>query len=450
MRRSVFRKSVCLVVLAAAIGVASAFWLWPAPPSTATTPSVETEPVRPSPVPAEDVGMDTEALLDDPRCRLHRGAGAARDAAAAVVTGDADARFLVLDRSGTVFAGELPFAAERALLGRRSDGAVAAAFGGGDQVRLKVFLDGEVVADEHGVLDFGLSPDGVAWFLVRRNPEGEFEVEQHDTATGGRHTFSAGWLRDTSEGLSHTGAYARTDNGIVFTPRVQDDSIENAHYIHTVDGKTRQVRLKLQAVLESDSHVYALDRWHQEHGLDKRVFHWDAKGKDRIVEVWWRTVAVAPATVRMFLSDDGAWLGLFGWNLVVLDAETGAEALSFPVHGDKSAELARLGNVLAPDATVRDVGRAKSARIAHGMLLVRRTVPVRDSVDGGATEDVVDVFHMANLQADAGPDMRVAADDVNRCLVDTVGFPLPFVHVDADRVAYVPAGHSSAGGFRRL
>ena len=410
--------------------------------------------MRPSAATPADAAVDTDSLLGDSRCRLHRGAGAARDAAVAMVTADANARFVVLDGSGPAFAAELPFPAERALLGRRGDGALAAAFGGGDHGHLKVFLDGEVVADERGVADFGLSADGAEWFLVRRNAEGMREIEQHDIATGSRRIFSARWLRDTGEGLSHTGAYARADNQIVFTPRAPDDSIENAHYVRTTQGKTRMVRLgDLQALLlESDSHVYTLQQWHHEHGVGKRLFHWGAKGDERMVEAWWRHLAVAPATVHMFLSDDGAWLGLFGWNLLVLNTETGETALSFPVRGDQPAELKRLRSVLAPDATVGDVGQAHDARIAHGVLLVRRAVPVGDSVDGGqgGWEEVVDAFRMANLRPGAGPDMRFAADDVDRCLVDTVGFPLPFVHVDADGPRYVPADHADAGGFQPL
>ena len=407
--------------------------------------------MRPSAATPDGAVVNTDSLLGDSRCQLQRGAGAARDAAVAMVTADANAHFVVLDGSGPVFAGELPFPAERALLGRRADGALAVAFGGGDHARLKVLLDGEVVADEHGVADFGLSADGAEWFVVPRNAEGTREVEQHDIATGNRRTFSARWLRDAGEGLSHTGAYARADNQIVFTPRAPDDSSENAHYVRTTQGKTRMVRLgDLQALLlESDSHVYTLQQWHHEHGVGKRVFHWGAKGDERMVEAWWRHLAVAPATVDMFLSDDGAWLGLFGWNLLVLNAETGATALSFPARGDQPAELKRLRNVLPPDATVGDVGQAHDARIAHGVLLVRRTIPARDANDDGA-EEVVDVFRMANLRPGAGPEMRLAADDVNRCLVDTAGFPLPLVHVDADGPRYVPADYADTGGFQPL
>ena len=452
MPRPDFLKIACWAALAVVVGVVCAVWLWSRPQPAAPVQGTEAKPTRPWAAEPANVAVDTESLLGDPRCRLHRGAGAARDVAVAMVTDDAGARFVVLDGSGPVFAGELPFPAERALLGRRGDGALVAAFGGGDHARLKVFLNGETAADEHGVLDFGLSADGAEWFFVRRNAEGVPEVERRDAATGGRHVFSEGWLRDTGEGLSHTGAYARADNQIVFTPRAPDDSVENAHYVRTAQGKTRMVRLVAlqEALLESDAHVYTLQKWRNEHRVGKRVFHWGATGDDRMVEAWWRHLAIAPATVRLFLSDDGAWLGLFGWNLLVLNAETGETALAFPVRGDKPAELARLRDVLGPDATASDVGQAQRARIAHGVLLVYRTVPAGDSAAGGAPEEVVDAFRVTNLQPGAGPDMRFAAADVNRCLVDTVGFPLPLVHVDADGPAYVPAGHAGTGGFQPL
>ncbi len=440
-----------MAAVAVVVGVACAVWLWPTSRPDAPSKGAEARPTRPPTATFDDVRVDTETLLDDRRCRLHRGGGAARDAATAMVTADAGARFVVLDGSGPVFAGALGFPAERALLGRRGDGALAAAFGGGDHARLKVFLDGDVLADEHGVADFGLSPDGAEWFLMRRNAQRPREVERHDTATGRRRAFEAFWLRDTREGLSHTAAYARAGGQIVFTQRTPGDGDDNAHVIRTAQGKTRMVRFSKPQVLllESDAHVFKLEKWPHEHYVDKSVINWGAKGDERMVDAWWRNLALAPATARMFLSDDGAWLGLFGWNLVVLNAHTGEQALSFPVRGDKPAELARLGSVLAPDATVGDVGQAHSARIAHGVLLLRRAVPPGDGA-GGGTAEVVDVFRVANLRPDAQPDMRIAADDVNRCLVDTVGFPLPFVHVDADGPRYVPAGHAETGGFQPL
>ena len=451
MRRSDFRRSLCLAAVAVLVGVAYALWLWSGSRSAAPPRGMEVKPTRsPAAATADVLAADGGALLDDSRCRLHRGVGAARDAAVAVVAGDADARFVVLDGGGLVFSGELPFRPERALLGRRGDGVLAAAFGGGEQDRLKVFLDGEVAADIHGALDFGLSRDGAAWFVARRNPEGAFEVEQRDTATGDRHVFAAHWLRDTGAGLSHTAAYAHVDNAIVFAPRQQDESIENAHYVYTMRGTVRMVRLgsKLQTIVESDSHIYALQKWHHQHGLAKRVFHWDAKGADRVAQAWWHPLTVAPATVRLFRSDDDAWIGLFGWRLMVLDAATGELALSFPVRGDKTAELARLRGVLPPDATVRDVGEARGARIVHGLLLVRRVVPDAPGHDRAGDSEVVDVFRLDNMRADAGPDMRLPAEDMNRCLVDTAGFPLPLVRVDADGFAYVAADRADTGGFQ--
>lgn len=452
-QRSFLPKSVLAAAVAVLIGVAYALWLW-LPQRSAPTPGDSGAFSKPLSSASDEriFAREIEAVLGDARCRLHRGAGPARHAAAAVVRDDAAVRFVVLDRSGPMFAGKLPFPAERVLLGRRGDGALAAAFGAGDHARLTVLVDGELVADEHGALDFGLSRDGAQWFVVRRNPDGKFEVEQHDTAAGGRRMFRADWLYDTDAGLSHTGAYALVDNAIVFVPRVQDQSRENAHYVRTAQDRTRMVRLgsEAQTIVESDSHIYMLQKWHHRHGLSKRVFDWDAKGEDRVVQAWWRPLTVSPATVRLFRSDDGAWIGLFGWDLIVLDAATGERVLSLPVRGDKAAELARLGSVLGADATVRDVGQAHSARIAHGLLLVQRNIPSRlgrDAADHAATEEVVDVFRLADQRPDAGPEVRLAAEDVRRCLVDVPGFPLPRVRADADGFAYVPPGPDS-GGFQ--
>ena len=95
-------------------------------------------------------------------------------------------------------------------------------------------------------------------------------------------------------------------------------------------------------------------------GIAKQAFRWEAAPEDRLVTVWSRVERVAPATVRMFLSDDAAWLGLFGWRLVVFDVVSGDAVLQFPLRGDKEAEFARLRDVLPADATVADVARQRT------------------------------------------------------------------------------------------
>ena len=381
---------------------------------------------------ASDHAQDIAALVNDSRCRLHRGVGSARDVGAAVLADSAVSRFLVFG-SGTAFAGRLPFRIDRVQIGRLGDGALAAAFGGVGDERLAVLLNGRTMADERGVVDFGLSRGGAEWFLVRRLSNGEFGIEQRDTATGAERATKGSWLRDTAEGLSHTAAYSLRTNVLIFTARHPDDSFENSHYLLGVDGKVRIVRLvRVEAIFESEAHIYVLQKVNPgTHDISKLEFRWSAPKGEKQVEVWSRQERLAPATVEYFLSEDAAWLGLFGWNLAVLDTRTGTPTFLFPVRLDKGAELERLASVLDPEATVADVGQATSAGMAQGFLLVRRTVPLRETPDN-ASKDVVDMFRLDSLQMESQPDFRVEAADLARCVVNDPGFPLPSIQLHLD------------------
>ena len=457
-----FAKVAGLAGLAVLIGVGVALWLSPA-----RSPAVEDggdatgHPAAPAvdgAVPELTDRADkqeggrrkrtgAEELVGDPGCRIHRGIGAAGDAAAAVVANIADSRFAVVDGAGVAFAGSVPFRVDRAQLGRRGDGALVAAFGSAGDERLAVWLNGRMLADEHGVADFGLARDGAEWFLVRAEAQERFRVERHDTVSGARHSFTLGQMRDTGAGLSHRAFYSPVANELIFEPLRPDDSSDNAFLLSSPEGKTRLVRMQaVQALVESNAHLYVLEEWRNAHSITKQAFRWEAAPEDRLVTVWSRVERVAPATVRMFLSDDAAWLGLFGWRLVVFDVVNGDTVLQFPLRGDREAEFARLRDVLPADATVADVGQATDARIAHGLLLLRRTVPARGAARPGGSAEVVDVFRMNGLRPHSQPDMRVAADDLYRCTAATTVFPLPAMRVDADGVAYGwPPRRPSAG-----
>lgn len=389
-------------------------------------------------------------LVGDPGCRIHRGTGAAGDAAAAVVAKGADSRFAVVNGAGAVFTGDLPFHVERAQLGRRGDGALVAAFGGGgdQRQRLAVFLNGRMLADERDVADFGLARDGAEWFLVRPEAGKGLRVEQHDTGAGGRRSFTLTRMRDTGFGLSHTAFYSPVANELIFEPPRVDNGHADSFLLRSPEGKTRRVRPRaVQALVESNAHIYVLEKGRDGHTVSKQAFRWNAEGEDRRVNVWSRTERGGAATAHMFLSDDAAWLGLFGRRLVVFDAGSGEPVLAFPLRGDKQAELARLRAVLGADATVADVGQATDARIAHGLLFLRRTVPSRGGGQARGVVEEVDVFRMDGPRPNDRPAARVAAEDLYRCVVTRAGFPLPAMRVDEAGVAY-DSSPKGAGAMR--
>lgn len=466
-----FAKAAGLAGLAVLVGIGVAFWLLlPASPPAEESGDVKAGRVAERAVESADrvsggervgeqrqrAGDDAtraaEELIGDPGCRIHRGIGPARGAAVAVVASSADSRFAVVDAAGVAFAGDVPFRVERTQLGRRQDGALVAAFGTGGDQRLAVFLDGRMLAQERNVVDFGLARDGAEWFLVRPEDGEGFRVERRDTVSGARRSFTLTRMRDTGFGLSHTASYSPVANELIFEPLRPDDSYDNAFILRSSEGKTRLVGMQaVQALVESNAHLYVLENWRGQHSITKQAFRWGAKPGEGLVDVWSRAERIAPETVRMFLSDDAAWLGLFGWRLVVFDAASGEPVLEFPLRGDKQAEFARLRPVLAANATIADVGQATDARFAHGMLLLRRTVRARSAAQASGSvqvvDEVVDVFRMDGLGPDSQPEVRVAADDLYRCMVARAGFPLPAMRVDESGVVY-GSPRQAAGAIR--
>ena len=93
-----------------------------------------------------------------------------------------------------------------------------------------------------------------------------------------------------------------------------------------------------------------------------------------------------------------------GKEMRLIDTDDGEVLFRFPMR-DKSAQLSRLAHILGPDATEADVGNGEWPFFRGEQLLLPREF---EGAEGGKTRRFYDVFDLAEISINAGPDFRVA------------------------------------------
>lgn len=123
-------------------------------------------------------------VIGNPNCILQVGRGDAYGIATALVpNGDGNSRYKVLDDSGTLFEGTLPFAANKASLGRSDSGSVLAGYGDltlnfprdrsiDAPEPVSFFLDGQLQYSAENAVDFGVAQDASAFFTIEPKADG--------------------------------------------------------------------------------------------------------------------------------------------------------------------------------------------------------------------------------------------------------------------------------------
>lgn len=384
-----------------------------------------------------------EEVIDHPDCGLQLGSGAARGLAMVVVGGDNGARFSVLDETGALHAGELPFLPNHYYLGKREDGSILAGFG---DLRLnslvfrekdtpepvQIHLDGQLIDERDKVWEFGIASDGSSYWLIEplggRNSR--LVVRNLDEGTERHHDLGGIYASNGYErpyGASYTPGYKEL--------HVQPSDFNNLgsgkglHYFFPITGggKVRKVRIEEtgpfdQTMLVSSEEGYFFFAGEEDGpGLQvsKRRFNW-ATGE---AEAVWETTGsnrVGPGVLTQS-TWDGAWL-LFDtdplpfafrsrqssdWVMYVLDASTGEAAFMFPTV-DKKAQLSQLASVLGPEAAEEDVGAFTDAYIDtdYNQLLIGRRFKKDGRID--RSRGVFDVYDLSTITLRGQPDSRVA------------------------------------------
>ena len=411
-------------------------------------------------------------VIGNPDCGMRVGTGATRGMAMVVVSDAAGARFSVLDETGAVQAGELSFSPYRYMLGKRADGSIVAGFGrlqpqhGVNQGieapgPLQIHLDGQVIEARETIWEFGVANDGSSYWLVEPlgDESSRLVVRNLDEGTE-RHYFLGDRYEPQGFHKPYGTFYTPDGNELHMAPGNLDAPGEGVHYFFPAGGDRKARKLRVeglkpwdQANVVSSTEAYFFftgDESHPNSLVEKRRFDW-ATGE---TTTEWGLPAPSGVTAGpMQAASDGAWL-LFethpaprhlsgrssqrgDWALYVLDASTGEPVFVLPTM-DKQAQLALLGSVLGPDATIEQVGHVDYAEIDsdRNQLMVGRSF----KAEGQPPEerDVLDVYDLSAISLDSQPDLRVPNNRqiLNPCASAT--YPGQLLALENGRLAYAP------------
>ena len=335
-----------------------------------------------------------EEVIDNPDCGLGVGHGPSRDVAVVVLPAaegePAGARFAVVDGSGTLFGGELPFDPNHYRVGRRADGSVLAAFA---DLRLnskafrppdsaepmRVYHNGQVIYETGKAWEFGLAQDGSSFFSIEplAGEASRLVIHSLDLGTEVHHDLGREF-NPFSPYDSPYGAFYSDDAGeVVFWPPQELNGSPGGNYwFYPVDGggprvvrvETADMRGRVSAANAGDPRMVRVvrlpegahnDRFHFQSsevayhiedavpafrrlgrepeivtdGLFKVTkVRYEGYGTDQgpqRTEIW--NQGVPMHVYSWSLSPGGSWLALEGGARVwVLDTSTGDYALAFP------------------------------------------------------------------------------------------------------------------------
>lgn len=296
-------------------------------------------PVAPTPSLAELTPAD---VMGNPDCVMRSGAGHGRDMATVFVPAEGGSRFAVIDGSGIVFGGTLPFhAVLDSSLGRRPDGSVLAGFGGVDppsstwrgwQVAAPrfgprvdgvfVYQDGHVIYENRAASRFGVADDGSSFYVIESmaGDTSRLAIRNLDSGIASYHELDD--LPPINDGNAEMVRYSVDQSEVVLQPFgtfYPDRQIQFSFF--PVNGsEPRRLSAsyrglgRVEFVSSNEAFSGVL---HGETTTAKTEYRYE-DGNVSVDERWSRDLRVGP------VSDDGAWLVGYGdGSAHVLDPSTG-------------------------------------------------------------------------------------------------------------------------------
>ncbi|MCY4344531.1 MAG: hypothetical protein OXE83_13280 [Gammaproteobacteria bacterium] len=312
---------------------------------------------------ALSVELRPEEVIGDIECNMKVGRGRASDSAVVLLPTFDGARFSVLDSDGTLASGGLPFRPHIVELGIQLDGTPVVGFG---DLRLnsnvfrdadsaepvRILVGDQIVYESDKAWDFLVASDGSSFAVHEPLADGGSRLVVNNLQTGEEQHFDLGTQVAPHNDYepSHTMKYSLDGSEIVLQRSDSDTGgLETYWFYPTGEGKVRRVEVEggMGAVLVSSSEGYFVDQpldlsdqalrgtWR----VSKRQFDSAAVSID---EVWSRTLDLGSFGGDMFVSDNGKWLAVDGWDFHVLDTDTGNAVFKYPVVGNVEEQVARL------------------------------------------------------------------------------------------------------------
>ena len=410
-------------------------------------------------------------VIDNPDCRMRMGSGAASGLAVVVVPSANGAPFSVLDETGAVNTGALPFLPNHYKLGKRAEGSIVAGFGDlrlnqkGNRGKetpepVRIYLDGQIIYEHDKIWQFGIANDGSSYWVVEPlgGRRSRSVIRNLDKGTERHHDLGDIYASDGYD-VPYRAFYTPDNNELHLRPgNVNYPEGAGTHYFFATGGggKSRKVHIKEmgpfdKAYLVSSEEGYFFstgDEADPGYQVEKRRFDWTTGETETVWSQTGPSGVTTGGTVQ--ITRDGAWL-LFetapasppvrarpmrdsDWTLYVLNASTGEPAFVFP-RVDKKAQLTRLANVLEPGATVEDVGSFAQTFINNDQLLVRRVFRTPGNID--ESRGAYDVFNMNTITLYGQPDFRVPTNRWLKNLCASESFPGKLQAQEDGKLAYI-------------
>ena len=408
-------------------------------------------------------------------CGMLMGQGSATDLAIVVTRvprgkSMGGTKFSVLDQSGAVNSGVLPFLSFQTKLGKTSRGQAIAGFGGirlgnpnstglyAEGEPLRIYIDRELVYEREHVWLFDVAANGSSFFYIESlgsDYSSRLAISSLDQGTE-THYYLGTTFSHPKHDLTYLASFTSGTEEVHLEPiSARHSKGLGTHYFFDVQGEGPSRRmsvpdrgLKDQALFTSSEEGYLL--YEAANGADnlhivKARLDWSSGVS---TAVWRQEGPMGTRASHVEISPDGAWL-LYSTNtagtvrrrarnddrvLYVLDAATGERAFVLPIV-DSGKQMLQLSSVLPPQATENDVGWYNGAFfVGNDRLVVRR---LRDT-DGLVDETVkfYDIYDMNSISLDAQPEYRVESNQHWQNVCASEGFPGTLITGEDGRLAY--------------
>jgi len=410
--------------------------------------------------------LKPEEVIDKPgpECGLHAGDGAASGTAVVVMPPRAGgygsgARFSVLDGSGVVYSGTLPFYPFQVQHGRTGLGNVVAGFGGinvrvpnsaslplqGEGLPFRVYRGAQPIYEKEEIWLFDVASDGSSFFYIQplgSDWSSRLVVVNLDQGTEAHYDLGTIFAHPEQR-LQYVAAYTANNEEVHLEPISQRYSRGlGTHYFFSPKGDWPGRGIHAPNIGRDDfvhfvssEEVYALNEGADSTGnlqIRKMRLDWSDV---RVVTDWHLQGAAGTVATGVHTSHDGARL-LFGTGtastaerpareedsmLYVLDAATGAAQFVLPKI-DAALQLRQLSSVLPAHATEEDAGWFNGAFFGNDDQLIVRRIPTPDNLIDD-TRRFYDVYDLSTVSLHGQPKLRLEGNQHSHNPCASQGFP---------------------------
>ena len=438
----------------------------------------ETEQKDGSPVRNENpqTGISVDRVIDQWDCRLFAGIARASHLGVVRLPSENGAEYAVLDSTGVLFEGTLPFSPHHVRVGMRSDSSVLVGFGdlrlnSGDfrpvdsREPVRILHDNQVIFKSDKVLDFDIASDGSSFAVHEPTPGGTTRLIIRNLDTGKQSHYDLETrfepINDYERGYMLR--YAIDEKEIVFEPSHVDALGLGTYWFYPVgEGEVHEVSIStgISAVLASSTEgyftEYATESDRGEVESSYVVYRRAMNPSTAETKVMWkRELSLKHYYGTMSLSDNGKWMALKAWNLEILDTNTGESVFRFPMAGNPKERLRRLSSVVPENTRSDELGRlggstfsgdklifhwakgntlACATRSGHEYDAKKHNECVQDLGVRGLYSKFYDVFDLSSVGIDGGPSYRVTRNLDSACSIRTP--PFKGLGVDGDELKY--------------